>query len=206
MILSNSKILDYIKKNKIFIGKSETEKIPLEELEDKFETTALKLHLGDEFTIWKQFSSGIRVVADPGAPGFSFKECAKDFTTEAHIDRDKSYDIRPREFLLCKTYEYVNLPIDSLIAARIEGRSSLGRLGLGVHITAPTIHAGFHGKITLEVFNHSNMPIVLRPGMEIAQLIFETVDGKPFNNSKSSFKGQNTTIGSIQEQKIKKIA
>jgi dCTP deaminase len=130
---------------------------------------------------------------DPGAPGFDFKTHGKDFTEEAHADRDGCYEIRNGEFLLCKTSEYVRLPLT--VAARVEGRSSLGRVGLGVHVTAPTIHAAFSGTITLEVYNHSSIPVILRPGMKIAQLIFERVDGLPSVRQDRTFSGQDTTIG-----------
>ena len=60
------------------------------------------------------------------------------------------------------TAEYVELPIDSRIAARVEGKSSLARLGLGVHITAPTIHAGFPGQIRLEIVNHGHLPNLIQ--------------------------------------------
>lgn len=205
MILSNSKIIELIQKGKIFIGNSEHEKdkIPINDL--IFDTTSLNLHLADEFTVWRKFNIGTRVIVDPGLKGFDFIKHGKDFTKKAHADRDGCYEVRAGEFLLCRTKEYIKLPLKSQIAARVEGRSSLGRVGLGVHITAPTIHADFEGTITLEIFNHSKIPVVLRPGMKIAQLIFEKVDGIPFKGN-TTFKGQTTSIGAAKEQKIKKIA
>ena len=79
------------------------------------------------------------------------------------------------------------------LAARVEGKSSLGRLGLGVHITAPTIHAGFNGRIRLEIINHGSLPIRLRAGMRICQLIFEQTLGTPEKGYSGRFVGQNTT-------------
>jgi dCTP deaminase len=153
MILSNTKIKELIKKSEIFVGFDSNEPLPFEELD--FDTTSLNLHLADEFTIWKESEPGTRISVDPGAEGFNLKKYGVNFTQIAHADRDGCYEVRINEFLLCTTQEFIKLPFQ--YAARVEGRSSLGRIGLGVHITAPTIHAGFEGKITLEIYNHSNI-------------------------------------------------
>jgi dCTP deaminase len=68
-------------------------------------------------------------------------------------DKDGSFIVTPGKFVIGTTQEYVNLPKPSKIAARVEGRSTLARLGLIVHFTAPTIHASFRGHITLEMYN-----------------------------------------------------
>jgi dCTP deaminase len=73
----------------------------------------------------------------------------------------------------------VDLNANARLAARIEGKSSLARLGLAVHVTAPTIHAGSKGQIQLEIINHGPLPIRLRPGMPVCQLIFEQTLGVP---------------------------
>jgi dCTP deaminase len=86
--------------------------------------------------------------------------------------------------------EYVNLPMDSRLAARVEGKSSLARIGVGVHITAPTIHAGFEGQIRLEIMNHGHLPVTIKPGMRICQLIFEQTLGTPERGYKGKFSGQ----------------
>lgn len=190
MILSNTAIKENIKNKELFIGKSSSESVPIDQL--KFDTTTLNVHLGNEFIIWKDFKSGARISVDPGADGFMFAKYAHDFTEIAVKDRDGFYEVRTNEFLLCKTDEYIKL--SKQIAARFEGRSSLGRLGIGVHITAPTIHASFQGTITLEVYNHSPIPVILRPGMEIGQLIFEEVKDEP-TVGKQTFSGQEKAIG-----------
>ena len=82
--------------------------------------------------------------------------------------------IHPGEFVLGVTAEYVELPDD--IVARIEGKSSLGRLGLIVHATAGFVDPGFKGTLTLEITNLTRVPIVLWPGKPIAQLSFMTLD------------------------------
>ncbi|MFZ5587871.1 MAG: dCTP deaminase [Thermodesulfobacteriota bacterium] len=65
------------------------------------------------------------------------------------------------------------------LAARVEGRSSLARLGLQIHMTAPTIHAGFYGKIALEIFNAGPFPLKLKKGLAICQLIIEEIKTPP---------------------------
>jgi dCTP deaminase len=78
------------------------------------------------------------------------------------------YALQPHELVLCSTEEYVEIPFD--IQAQVHGKSSLGRLGLLVHVTAGFIDPGFKGKITLEMYNLNNRPIMLRAGKPICQL------------------------------------
>ncbi len=83
---------------------------------------------------------------------------------------DEPFVLHPGEFVLSATYEYVTLPDD--VAARLEGKSSLGRLGLLTHSTAGFIDPGFSGHVTLELSNMATLPIKLYPGMKIGQLCF----------------------------------
>jgi len=87
------------------------------------------------------------------------------------------YTLYPGEFILAASNEIITLPIG--LAARVEGKSSLGRLGLAVHITAGFIDPGFHGTITLEIVNLLNRAIILRPNMRIAQIAFIPMDSVP---------------------------
>ncbi len=93
-----------------------------------------------------------------------------DLTRLVEVDSDKSFVLHPGEFVLGSTYESVTLPDD--IAARLEGKSSLGRLGLLTHSTAGFIDPGFEGNVTLELSNTATLPINLWPGMKIGQLCF----------------------------------
>lgn len=88
-----------------------------------------------------------------------------------------SFTLRPHDFVLASTVEYVRIPRD--LVAIVEGKSSLARIGLKVHVTAGYIDPGFEGNITLELCNMSgNNDIELMPGMRISQLAFHRVDGK----------------------------
>jgi dCTP deaminase len=91
-----------------------------------------------------------------------------DLTTQVEPDGDEPFVLHPGEFVLGSTLEVVTLPDD--LAARLEGKSSLGRLGLLTHSTAGFVDPGFSGHITLELSNVANLPITLWPGMKIGQL------------------------------------
>jgi dCTP deaminase len=91
-----------------------------------------------------------------------------ELTREVAVNHDEHFILHPGEFVLASTYEIITLPDD--IAGRLEGKSSLGRLGLLTHSTAGFIDPGFSGHITLELSNVANLPVKLFPGMKIGQL------------------------------------
>src|ERR687885_2789103 len=97
-----------------------------------------------------------------------------ELTEQVTIEDGGTFVIHPGEFCLGATEEWVELPDD--LVARIEGKSSLGRLGLVVHATAGFCDPGFQGTLTLELANFNSVPIILRPGLPIAQLSFMTLD------------------------------
>ena len=89
------------------------------------------------------------------------------------LDEKSMYVLQPGEFILGSTIEYVNIPHD--LVARVEGRSSIGRLGVMVHVTAGYIDPGFKGNITLELFNCSDKPFQWNFGDCLCQIVFETL-------------------------------
>ena len=91
-----------------------------------------------------------------------------DLTREVAVEANEEFILHPGEFVLASTYEVITLPDD--IAGRLEGKSSLGRLGLLTHSTAGFSDPGFSGQITLELSNVANLPVKLFPGMKIGQL------------------------------------
>jgi dCTP deaminase len=110
---------------------------------------------------------------------------------------EEGYALKPGQFTLGTTVERITLPLlpdGKSLAARIEGKSSLARCGLLVHFTAPTVHAGFDGTLTLEMINLGVVGISLFPGLAIAQLILESIVGDLEANS-SQFQGQSTPAG-----------
>ena len=109
------------------------------------------------------------------------------------IDGDQPFVIHPGEFALGRTEEYVEIPDD--VVARIEGKSSLGRLGLIVHATAGFVDPGFKGTLTLEITNLTRVPIKLYVGIAIAQLSFMALDApaeRPYGSPElgSHYQGQ----------------
>ena len=116
-----------------------------------------------------------------------------DLTRAVEVASDETFVLHPGEFVLGSTYELVTLPDD--VAARLEGKSSLGRLGLLTHSTAGFIDPGFSGHVTLELANVATLPIVLYPGMKIGQLCFFRLTSpadNPYGSAKygSRYQGQ----------------
>ena len=116
-----------------------------------------------------------------------------DLTRLVEVEKDESFVLHPGEFVLGSTYEQVTLPDD--IAARVEGKSSLGRLGLLTHATAGFVDPGFSGHVTLELANVATLPIKLYPGMKIGQLCFFRLSSPaehPYGSEKygSRYQGQ----------------
>jgi len=105
----------------------------------------------------------------------------------------EGFFIQPKEFVLATTLEFVGLPED--LTAFVEGRSSLGRLGLFIE-NAGWVDAGFRGQLTLELFNANSYPIKLYPGMRICQLVFARLDEKPQTPYRGKYQGQRGVVPS----------
>jgi dCTP deaminase len=121
------------------------------------------------------------------------REDQPELTRLVEIQDGEPFILHPGEFVLGSTYELVTLPDD--IAARLEGKSSLGRLGLLTHSTAGFVDPGFSGHVTLELSNVATLPIKLWPGMKIGQLCFIRLSSpaeKPYGSAEysSRYQGQ----------------
>ena len=138
---------------------------------------------------------GLSNVLDPSKIT-QFHALSSQYLVEAPTDSEGCFLLNPWEFVLGITREMVELPRESRIAARVEGRSTLARVGLMIHLTAPTIHLGWSGHIALEILNVGPWPLTLRPDeLSICQLIFERV-GEPGNDGRDSqFQGQTSPGG-----------
>lgn len=192
MILSDREILAAMARGALRITKAP----PLE----RYSSTAVDLTLARELRKWKEgVGAGVELRVRPGHPDFSVPKILDTFTDRIEIPAG-GFELLPAKFVLGWTAEKIQLPYPSRIAARVEGKSSLARLGLGIHITAPTIHAGFGYKqndgsyvgteLQLEIWNVGVLPIMLDPGILICQLIFEVVDGTPTKGYEGQFTGQ----------------
>lgn len=163
-----------------------------------YDTHAVDLALGSEITI-----------PEPGTYAYDLMQPTplalfiERNSRRYRLDDHSHYVLERQQFILAQTREKVSLPIDHAdnrnanvcLAARIEGKSSRARVGLLIHFTAPTVHPGWSGPLTLEMINLGPAGILLRPGMPIAQLIVEEVKGLP-HFSKSQFHEQVTPAGS----------
>jgi dCTP deaminase len=151
--------------------------------ESLVQPASVDLRLGDTFRVFHNHRASAIDLRDP----------PKNLTEEIKIAPEEPFVIHPGEFALGRTAEWVELPED--IVARIEGKSSLGRLGLIVHATAGFCDPGWKGTLTLELANLTRIPIKLYAGSLIAQLSFMTLDApalRPYGHEQlgSHYQGQ----------------
>lgn len=147
--------------------------------------SSMDLRLGIHFKIYEHAKVPF---LDPLNPD-GFKDMTKLITIE---NPGEPFIVQPGEFVLAVTHEKIKIADD--LVARVEGRSSLGRLGIIVHSTAGFVDAGFEGTITLEITNINRMPVALYPGMRVCQLAFETMSSKAevpyYAKATSKYQGQ----------------
>ncbi len=158
-------------------------------------STAIDLRLDEPVSTWVFSAEESPRYFSPGSPDYNLPSLIAQFLRPI-AKTDEGFLIEPERFYLGWTQERVQLPHRSRLAARVEGKSSLARLGLAVHVTAPTIHSGFGATsdpsfagnpIQLESWNTGPLPILLRPGLAVCQLIFEWVDGTPEQGYRGQF-------------------
>ena len=172
-ILSDKTIKEYLEEGKIVID-------PLKD-EQQIQPSSVDMRLGDEFKVFKVIR---KPYIDP-----KDEEDIAEYMESSTVPEYEAFIIHPNEFALATTQEYVKVPDD--LVARVEGRSSMGRLGVTMHVTAGYVDPGFEGRITLEISNIGAMPVALYPGQRVCQLVFETMTtpaelpyGHPKRNSK----------------------
>lgn len=136
-------------------------RIVIEPLDEKcIQPSSIDVKVSNLFRVFRNHTAGI----------IDVKQDLEDLTEMVSIPEDGVFMLHPGEFVLGSTLERIALPDD--LVARIEGKSSLGRLGLLIHSTAGFIDAGFDGHITLELSNVASLPITIYPGMKIGQVSF----------------------------------
>lgn len=172
-ILSDKDIIKYLEEGKIEIEPILDEK--------QIQPSSVDMRLGDEFKVFKVIR---KAYIDP-----KDEDDISSYMEEITVPKGEAFIIHPNEFALATTAEYVKIPDD--LVARVEGRSSMGRLGVTMHVTAGFIDPGFEGNITLEISNIGAMPVALYPGQRVCQIVFETMTspaevpyGHPSRNSK----------------------
>ena len=145
--------------------------------------SSVDLHVDRYFRVFRNHTMGY----------IDVKQDLEELTELVEIGEDDVFILHPGEFVLGSTSERVALPDD--LVARLEGKSSLGRLGLLIHSTAGFVDAGWDGHLTLELSNVANLPITLYPGMKIGQISFlqmTTAADQPYGSSAlgSKYRGQ----------------
>jgi dCTP deaminase len=166
-------------------------------------STAVDLRLDAKLEVWKSLAGlGAQTTIDPADLEFDVTALAS--TLAMPVDCSHGFEIEPGMFLLGWTIEKIQLPQTSRIAARVEGKSSLARIGIGVHVTAPTIHAGFGYRpddptflgnpIQLEIWNTGPFKVRLVQGLRICQVIFEEVHGTPSKGYEGRFSIQGPDV------------
>lgn len=197
MILSNIKMQEAIKSGRLVIDPTPLPLRPAVGQKCPYDTHTVNLTLGAELSLPQGGPYTFDLASGANLSSFLSKNSEKITIPIAGFALERS------QFILGLTREIVSLPIDhtdnhesgKCLAARVEGRSSIARCGVLVHFTAPTIHPGFEGTITLEIINMGPAPFMLRAGMPIAQLIVEEVDGIPFSKDDRQFQGQRAPEG-----------
>ena len=135
--------------------------------------------------------SRFRVFNNARYPYIDVRQPMEGLTELVEVHGDEPFILHPGEFVLGQTLETISLPDD--IVARLEGKSSLGRLGLLIHSTAGFVDAGFSGNLTLELSNVANLPITIYQGMPIGQISFMRMDGpveRPYGSRETGSKYQ----------------
>lgn len=155
MVLSDRDIKKAIKEKRIII-------VPALDFKTQLGSNSIDLRLGNVFRI---FDHSKYAYVDPFK-----KNIGEEITREIRKKKNEPFIIQPGEFVLGSTIEYIEVPND--LVGSLEGRSSIGRLGIVIHSTAASIECGFRGKITLELANMGKMPVALYPGMRICAVAF----------------------------------
>jgi dCTP deaminase len=206
MILSNLELFAALDSRRLIIDPEPKPRRPSVDDPDDycpFDTHAVDLTLGTEITVPETGTYAYDLMQKKPLATFIERNSRR-----YSVDKHSHYVLERQQFILAQTREIITLPIEhdentksnSCLAARIEGKSSRARVGLLIHFTAPTVHPGWSGPLTLEMINLGPARILLTPGMPIAQLIVEEVKGLPIPNP-SQFQKQKTPAGVSDEKK-----
>ncbi|MDH2923993.1 dCTP deaminase [Nicoletella semolina] len=194
MRLCDSDIEDYLDQNKI--------QITPRPASDKINGATVDVRLGNSFRVFREHSTPYIDLSGPREEVTAQLE--RVMSEEIIINDEEAFFLHPGELALATTLESVKLPAN--IVGWLDGRSSLARLGLMVHVTAHRIDPGWEGKIVLEFYNAGKLPLALRPNMSIGALSFEVLSGvaqRPYNVRKDAkYKNQQSVISSrINEER-----
>lgn len=167
---------------------------PLLKPEEQFGPTSVDLRLGTDFQVMARTNiTHMDLMKDPDA----LSRDVQKHMQHVKVKPTEPFILHPGEFALASTLEYVKVPLD--LAARLEGRSTWGRLGLQIHATAGFVDPGFRGALTFELSNVSNIPLPLYPGVRISQICFflSSTTHLPYGKKRfTKYSGKTTTASS----------
>ncbi|MFQ5648138.1 MAG: dCTP deaminase [Candidatus Aenigmatarchaeota archaeon] len=182
MILPDQEIRRYLEEGKIVIK-------PMEDPKTQIQPAQVDLRLGNEFRVFRINS----------VPYIDTKAKTRDYTETKTVRDGDPFIIHPGEFVLGTVKEYIKMPDD--LVGTVDGRSSLGRVGVVIHATSTSINPGWEGKFVLEITNIGKMPVALYPGQRVAKLAFHKLSSpaeRPYHKRETKYQGQET----IQETKM----
>lgn len=187
MILPDHEIKAHLKAKKIVIE-------PLEDPDVQIQPAWVDLRLGNEFRVFKT----------TGTPFLDTKNLKDNYTETVTVKDGQPFIMHPREFVLGKVLEYIRLPDD--LVGSVDGRSSLGRLGIVVHTTSASVNPGWEGNLVLEMANVGKMPVAIYPGMRICKIMFHQMSSpaeRPYGKrAGAKYQGQKSVLQSkINEEK-----
>ena len=151
--------------------------------------SAIDLRLANVFTVPKPPPHGVSVAIDPSV--ISPEDLFKAYADVVVVSLGEKFRLEPGAFVLGYTLEKVGLP--NYLAARIEGRSSMARLGVSIHQTAPTVHANFRGQLRLEISNVGPYSVLLEPETRFCQLIIEPLSSPAKTADESQWQNQSSS-------------
>src|SRR5690606_36547549 len=164
---------------------------PLLKPEEQFGPTSVDLRLGTDFQVLRRTNlTHLDLMKEPEA----LSRDVQKHMQHVKVKPTEPFILHPGEFALASTLEYVKVPLD--LAARLEGRSTWGRLGLQIHATAGFVDPGFRGALTFELSNVSNIPLPLYPGVRISQICFflGTTTNLPYGKKRyTKYSGKTST-------------
>jgi dCTP deaminase len=189
MVLSDVDIRHYLEQNKIRIFPA----LP----PDQFGSCSVDFRLGSEFSVFEHSRHAYIDVRD--------KSAIQGIMRTVHVKENEPFVLQPREFALAITEE--TLELDDDVLGRLEGRSSLGRIGIIVHGTAGLFDPGWRGKATLELSNLGIMPVALYPGMRICSFTFEQLSSRVsvpyYKKAGNKYAGQTQPLASRLTSEVK---
>ena len=174
MILPDHEIRKLLKEGSLVIE-------PLEDPETQIQPAQVDLRLGNEFRVFKVDS----------VPFIDTRGKTSEYTEVRRVEKGKPFIIHPGEFVLGTVMEYIRMPDD--LVGMVDGRSSLGRVGVVIHATSASINPGWEGRFVLEITNIGKMPVALYPGQRVAKLALHRMSSpaeRPYSKRGGKYQGQ----------------